>query len=90
MICGRSHRKRGESLTAFDFGDAEIHTQIEVGLELALRDSDFEGAPAGHRRNVVGARRFDLAPSRALVGDQPARHGDLERGHRGARSVAGG
>src|SRR5688572_4435040 len=78
---GRTLYERGETLTAFDSGDAHTGAEIEVLVEASSGGRDLERPAAGDGGDLVSVGCGELATRCRLVGDEPARHGDLQRGH---------
>src|SRR5207247_7503280 len=56
----RRERHVGEALAGLDTPHADVTAKVQIGMQLALGDGDFEWATARDRRNLMGASQGDL------------------------------
>src|SRR6267378_166515 len=77
-ILSRRPPQLGESLARLDAVDIERGHELQERLQASAVLGDLEWTTAGHQRDAQAVGGGDLGPGRLLVGDQPARHGDLQ------------
>nr|WP_245287427.1 hypothetical protein [Bradyrhizobium elkanii] len=74
----RRERHVGEALAGLDPRHADVGAKVQIGVQLALGDGDFEWATARDRSDIMGASQRDFLACSVFIRNQPASHGDLQ------------